>query len=473
MTSTLSEPQRATFSRTPPEIWLEIFTHLPSEALAWVHLTNRLFARVVRPLLFRHLEYHPYMCIAGYPMASGAPSSLAIPGPEPLRELLQRLECWGAADVAPLVRSCRVTEWPNSGVHGWHFFREQDPYVLLTALLDILPSFAGLRDLTLQSVHFTQRRLEQLCLLPNLARLEVDRCSLAEDHTIDSATLPSLGVSDFILKDYWADLDHWFPLLRRDKLVRLEIKLRDSTQFATQIHAGDPWSYLQTLHITDVVSRPLRNFLFPAVENFPSPMSDILPSLREYTGPAEYLPSLLSNPTLRRVIVPCWWPGDDTIAYFQTFVCPNNVTALRAGFEELDHTHLAGLSLVFPHLTELHVEVSSTYGNDSPLEPDSLFDAIAWHSPLPPGLQKLAIHWRYRHLHDIDFGCPDVNELKVALVAQHPDLRALWVDGSGTMYFWRKGQEVMQYDEGAEGDEGECDERRRALRVDWDAVPVG
>ncbi|KAJ7156200.1 hypothetical protein C8R46DRAFT_1115390 [Mycena filopes] len=479
-------------------MWLEIFTHLPSEALPSVHLTNRVLARIVRPLLFQHLEYHPYMCIAGYAMPSGTASCLTIPGPEPLRALFQRLEYWAAADVAPLVRSCRVTAWPNSGVHGWPFFRADDLYVLLTALFDTFPSFAGLRDLTLQSVHLTQPRLEQLCLLPNLARLEVEECTMAEAHTIDSATLPSLGVSDFTWTSFFAKLAHWFALLRRDKLVRLDIELRDSAELTAQIHTGDAWNHVKTLHVVAAVaSRPLRDVLskFPAVETLvldvpsaqpPSPMSDILlPLLREYTGPAEYLPSFLSNPTMRRVTIPRWWTLQwtdepiDTIAYFQTLVCPNNVTALRARFPEFDHTHLAGLSLVFPHLAELYVEVSSTYRNDvSPFEPDTFFDDIAWHSSLPTGLQKLAIHWQQvgtRYLHDLEYNCPDVNELKEALVAQHPDLRVLWVDGSGTMYFWRKGREVIQYDdEGAEEDEGlgECEERRRVLRVEWDAVFV-
>ncbi|KAJ7156167.1 hypothetical protein C8R46DRAFT_1226402 [Mycena filopes] len=428
------------FSWIPPELWLEIFAHLPSEALPCVHLTNRLFARIVRPLLFQHLEFHPYICLPGYPMSSRSPSGLAIPGPEQLRLLLDRLQFWVAADIAPLVRSCSVAKWPAHGVHGWPFSRVDDPYVLLTALFDTLPSFAGLRDLTLERVHFTQRRVEQLCLIPNLARLELDVCDVAENQTIDAAVLPSLGVSHFKVTHYFGDLSDWFPLLCRDKLVGLDIEVADSTLFFNQLHAGDPWPHVKTLRIR-TSSGPLRDILskFPALETLVlsihdyaadlSAISDILPLLREYTGPASSLAPFLSCPALRRVIVPLWWTenSSDIPAYFRAFVCPNNVTSLRAGFHWFDHMHVTGLGLVFPHLVELHLEVSSPMRST-------------------------------------------VNDLGGALVAQHPALTVLWLQGLDAIYFWRRGREVIRY---LHNGRDNYAQRQADLRVLWDAAHAG
>ncbi|KAF8215618.1 hypothetical protein K438DRAFT_1560595, partial [Mycena galopus ATCC 62051] len=100
----------------PEEIWAETFVHLPRTALPQVNLTHRTFHRITRPLLFRHFEFHPYMGIAGYQITACPPSGLLIPYAEHMPSLFDRLQFWSSPVIVPLVRTCRVSGWPNNGV---------------------------------------------------------------------------------------------------------------------------------------------------------------------------------------------------------------------------------------------------------------------------------------------------------------------------------------------------------------------
>ncbi|KAJ7935964.1 hypothetical protein B0H13DRAFT_1589952, partial [Mycena leptocephala] len=107
----------AVLQHIPDEIWAEIFAHLSRKSLAHADLTNWRFHRITRPLLFRELEFHPYTCIAGYPVTRCPSSALALPSrPEDIDLVLQRLQFWSTESISPCVRTCRLSPWPNSGV---------------------------------------------------------------------------------------------------------------------------------------------------------------------------------------------------------------------------------------------------------------------------------------------------------------------------------------------------------------------
>ncbi|KAJ7770039.1 hypothetical protein B0H16DRAFT_1517117 [Mycena metata] len=459
-----------TLQPLPNELWAEIFASLPHNALACVHLTSRLFAHIVKPFLFRALEFHPYVRLSGYRTVACPPSGLGLPRLEHIDSARQRLSYWSSSDIAPLVRACSVTPWVVLGGMAYSAFsRADDPYVLLTGLFDALPSFTHLCNLAFKGVHFTQQHIGNLYLLPNLMALEVEYCSVVLGTAIDTTILAPLPITHFAFThDASGDnMDHWVPLLPVDKLVHLRLQLYGHVRLFDQIQAGDDFTCVKSLQMPSLgsLSRPWTRILskFPAVESLildqhfacdvppHAPISDVLPSLREYQGPSTLLHFFLASPTLRHVDIPFWYTkfptGNDVLAYFQGFVGPNRITTLQAEFVQFDHVFLAGLGIAFPNLAELHIKVLVRGNGEAPFEADALFEAMAWHSRLTLNIRKFALSWKYLSSAKRTpvLGCPDVNELKDALVSQHPELKVVWVDGLDTMYLWRKGHDVVQY----------------------------
>ncbi|KAJ6542914.1 hypothetical protein B0H19DRAFT_1172412 [Mycena capillaripes] len=481
-------------TQLPDEIWAEILAHLPRSSFPHTNLTSWRFHRITRPLLFRDLGFHPYMGIAGYFITSCPPSGLALPGPEQIHLVMERLRFWSSPDIAPLVRSCRIAPWPNSGVHNWPFSRVQDPYVLLTRLFDTFPRFTNLRVLLLHQVHFTESRLQKLGLLPNLTVLEVDMCSVVDGEVINPLALTPLAVSDFrfMLTRSERAIDHWLPLLRLDTLHHLD--LHENARLFDQIQTGPAFPCVKSLKIAGNTSLIWSHIVakFPALEvlvvevtwrswtESHAPVANVLPSLREYTGPDGLLYFLLPLPTLRRVTIPLWDNGyPEILARFAAIVAPNNITALYAGLSEYDPQYLEGFSALFPNLTEFRVKITihlSYWTSGSVFDVESLFESLAQKSPLPIHIRKFAFQWAYTGYKNepdqLDFGCPDLNDLKNALVAQHPDLDVVWVDdGSDLMYFWRQGRDARMhlYDE-SESELGRADSQREQFGLLWDAV---
>ncbi|KAJ6514313.1 hypothetical protein C8R47DRAFT_1090915 [Mycena vitilis] len=482
----------------PDEIWTEVLAHLPRDMLSNVNLTSLRLHCLTRPLLFRKFEFHPYTCLPGYRTTSGNPSSLALPGPEQINLVIQRLRFWSTDDIAPFVRSCLIAPWPTSAVHGWSFFRvvwndsflAEDPYMLLTSLLDALPRFTNLNNLTFDRVHFTQSRLERLALLPPLKFLGVSMCGVAEGEVLFTSRLTPLAVAEFkfIHDNSFDGVDHWLDLLPRDTLRHAELSC--NKQLLDQIPNRAPFLSVTTLKLeaNNLLPWTLILHKFPALEvltiqnshwavNGASPNWGTFPPLREYAGPIGVLPFLLPLPTLRRVAVPRWpiWGSKDILGHFLALATPNTVTSLSAGFIDFEPRHLEGLCVLFPNLTELRISISvdNWAGRPCNFDVDTVFDALAQHSPLPATIRKLALRWEYHalsgHLFDVDYGCPDVHELQEALVTQFPDLQMVWFDGSGLMYIWRRGHAARQY-LWEDGDSEQAEDRREEFRLLWEGT---
>ncbi|KAJ7107708.1 hypothetical protein C8R44DRAFT_529646, partial [Mycena epipterygia] len=94
--------------RVPNELWLEVFHHLPRDALKDVSLTYHAFHNISRSLLFTDFEFHPYA-------TSGCVGILLLPSATEVDQSLERLAFWCSEDIAPLVRSCNVIPWQKIG----------------------------------------------------------------------------------------------------------------------------------------------------------------------------------------------------------------------------------------------------------------------------------------------------------------------------------------------------------------------
>ncbi|KAJ7221271.1 hypothetical protein GGX14DRAFT_353679, partial [Mycena pura] len=86
----------------PNEVWLHVFSYVPKNTLPAVSLTNSSFCRLIRPLLFTHLDFHPYACDRHTPETRGLPSSKEV------ERLMERLHFWCSDAIAPYVRSIKI-----------------------------------------------------------------------------------------------------------------------------------------------------------------------------------------------------------------------------------------------------------------------------------------------------------------------------------------------------------------------------
>ncbi|KAK7013113.1 hypothetical protein R3P38DRAFT_1516869 [Favolaschia claudopus] len=467
----------------PEETLAEIFAFLPRSVLPQVNLTAKSFHRISRPLLFRDLKIHPYVCIAGYSLLDCPPSGLAIPAEIHIAYLLERLQYWASPEIAPLVRTCSVSPWSNAGIgpmvsrddrNGWDFRTNvSDPYILLNAFFDVLPSFTSLRTFTLKKVHFRQTALKQLEMLPSGTTLCVDGGHVIRREEIDETELDSLPVSRFKCFHHSgardACLRQWIPRLDPDVLIHLDLTYNPI--FIEQILAlTGTFPRLTTLTVELLLHHQWSAVLakFPATETLSihrfgeceeltAPhisLDKLLPLIQEFTGPSELLNYFLVIPTLRRLSLDSWVPPtnpDDIPVYLGRLGMQNIVSMRTTLFQvQLQSSYFVGFSTLcstFPNLTELHINIADATDSDSDKLDEFLSELELRQTPLPTSLKKLAIHWsdsgsdpsRKQMSADV---LDRMKNIQNSLVSDNPELRCICLgmdDGSGMMYLWRRG----------------------------------
>ncbi|KAJ7328781.1 hypothetical protein DFH08DRAFT_1023156 [Mycena albidolilacea] len=406
------------------EMWTEIFSHLPRNALMQVHLTQRRLRAISRPFLFRQFHFHNS-------------TSLDIAS--------QRLQFWVSSEISPLVRQCCVK--PLRRLGGWGTVG----WSLLAEFFNSLHHFANLRHLTVAEVHYNAKFVRNLRLLPHLTHLEIRNCKMEE--IADLATLPPLEISEFAYLGLVPESypQHWFPFLLRSKLHYLSIPY-DQWLF-THILSGDAFPYVTRLELSIKARTLLSNLQilakFSATEvltlcNYsslpadssgesgepPIPLADVLASLGEYRGPYGLLDMFLPIPSLRRLVLPCVKP-DEHLPKLQSINTPNRITSSTCDSATSAMGIFALFVVIIPHWTEDDYE-EYYLGEQSSWEVYDLFEDLADKLPFPASISRLAIHWEYEddktHVED---GPPDVHALKDALVSKYPSFKAIW---AGALY---------------------------------------
>jgi hypothetical protein len=369
-------PTMAPLDQVPNELWLEIFDHLSWETLKYVSLTQRSFYRISRHLIFADFHFHPYA-------TSGL--SLLLPSVAKIKRAIERLEFWTSSDVAPLVRSCKLTPWVDSTPRH----HTDTPYILLAPFFGRLACFTGLRHLYANQVHFNQIGMANLCCLPALAYLRISGCRVGAGEPIDLSSL-ALRVSSFAFDPIDSQdegITHWIPLLNADHLRKLEVA--STPRFFDKITETMPsFHRLHTLSLTLDVSKTARNLMilskFPAVQvlSLSGPYqrggwdeagsdlqaADILPVLKKYKGYFRTLPIFLAVPTLTRLEAYEPFGFDGSPSHFMRQLkglpIPSRITALNVHFHNLEYAAIAPLSAFFAHLTQLSISVHAQIAAD-------------------------------------------------------------------------------------------------------------
>ncbi|KAJ6546755.1 hypothetical protein DFH09DRAFT_1506527 [Mycena vulgaris] len=415
-------------AQVPDELWVEVFKYLPKTCLRDVSSTYRTFSRISRPLVFSDFDFHPY--------AVGAGDRRLLPSATEVKRSFERLNFWCSPEIAPLVRSCKITAWV------WYprtFSDTETPYILLAAFFDRLSCFARLQTLYALCIDFTQIGVVGLCRLPVLTRLHIVNCIVAARERANTTAL-SLKVSSFILEREREGVDHWITLLDPDYLREMDVEL-SSHVFARTVANRSPFPHVHKLSAIMDNSLTMRwGGADPTVH-----ISGLLPALTEYTGPCNTLCLFLPRETLTHLVTPRCLPAD-FLRQLEGIGTPHNIPSLDLTFDDFDRAALDKLCRFFPRLTDLQITIIFG-GEDSAIDdganpkPTTFCHALATSPALPPTLKNLAISWYYE---GEDQNIPPVDEsdfapLRDALVARCPALTSLRFDGHKFLFRWRKG----------------------------------
>ncbi|KAJ7135763.1 hypothetical protein C8R44DRAFT_976568 [Mycena epipterygia] len=449
------------YRRVPNELWLEVFHNLFKEHLKNVSLTCRTFHRVSHHLLLANFDWF---------LSSSS---------ETLEASMERLGFWCSDEIAPLVRSCRITTLGPRSSHS------DSPYIVRRdEFFKRLPCFTGLQRIAAYRLQFTQQGLINLCGLPVLASLYIHACYFPQAEEI----LPNgleLKVSTFVFRNFNQKIprgfvNHWTQLLHPNHLRELDVDPRgffgnsadeettnDTEKFLErQIDNLPSFPHVHKLKISTLHSTMSYNLAilskFPGVRVFSvdgwSLRDDasgprvqtpqILPVLAEYTGPYRALHIFLPRVTLTRLTI-SGCDIDDLITELKAIRPLDDITSLNVTFyDSMDHVTLNAMCGFFPRLAELYIHISfhlseeNNFEDDMNPEPAWFFNMVAESVTFPPTLERLAMSWVYRSDYIMEFEranpLPRFAYLRDALVARCPALTSLWLDGYNFLFRWRK-----------------------------------
>ncbi|KAJ7453042.1 hypothetical protein B0H11DRAFT_2201142 [Mycena galericulata] len=351
-------------SRFPNELWLEICTYLPLEALRNLSSTHRALYALARVLGFTEFKLYPY------PYYYKPPQAL-------LEAALERLEFWFSPKVAPHVRSCtaryNMSRWQGSLLMS----HDRVPHVLMNSFFERLPKFTGLKRLNTDQIQWTQLGIVNLCALSALTHLELSRSQMAFGERIDPSSL-TLRISTFITNCDFSMHVVWLSLLSRDTLRELSL----SYPHALARPGVLPFPHVHKLSVNEFPIRtegthamctkfPTLRVLvsdYRGVLHIPlAQMSEIFPVLERYTGSHRNLHIFTHRTTLTHITLDSGFQFSNVLTEFQGVVSLPNITSLTASFtsaapseaseNSFGEGEIDALFTLFPRLTVLELKL--------------------------------------------------------------------------------------------------------------------
>ncbi|KAJ6479625.1 hypothetical protein C8R45DRAFT_1155666 [Mycena sanguinolenta] len=495
-------------SRLPNELWAEILKNVSDYHKSTAEsfsLTCRVFCGVSRPRLFSRIDFTSY--VIG---KNGLP---LLPSPSEIDRRIKRLDFVCSAEIAPLVRECHIQgQTLSSGWYTWSF-STGTPYILLDALFERLARFTGLQRLYASQISFTQARVDILFRLLHLSQVHVSGCTVTSGESI--APPPrALHVSDFHLWHYSGfghREDYWIPLLHPDHLRVLSVALNSdcirravlTTPTFPNVHTLTASTYNMTLsqNLTFLSRFPGVRILrlwgdghgldLDAVD---VEAGTLFPHLAEYYGPCQPLPLFLASTNLRRMQIDCS-PPEEFLSRIQGL----NLTSLHATLTKLDNAVFNKIVEFLPHLAELLLIIDvgdlstlfrrEIYGGKLPKDEvvdgwsgdcvrsgftvSTFFLKLSSVPFLPPGLERLAIHWKINKDQFYDeysaYKLPNFPYIRDVFRTKCPALTWLSLDGIFFMLEWQLMSDgtVDEYI-GKNFHDGGGLRQSRAIFWDWD-----
>ncbi|KAF8079041.1 hypothetical protein FPV67DRAFT_1467303, partial [Lyophyllum atratum] len=350
----------------PPEIWLRIFAYLsdlPTDLKAST-LTCSSFRTLAQPLLFTVIDVSPFFLAYSVDRRIYRPRKY-------LDRTAQRLDFYCSPRIAPAVTHCWISPYSRTGFPARNPRDNLDAELIIDKVVEALPSFPNLRNLSWHCTDFTAKWWDVIYRLP-VKNLWLNSCMIE-------------GVDPQPLFIQHLDLDQWawegevtnhvsiheehspgvseaiLPvILHPDHIQHISMPRTDTCTGLFSVMASmDTFTSLRVLRVPfDAIASPC---FIPALLQCPileelrifSPMDeehreltmaylppDALPSLSIYEGPYTYLLAFGIGRSLKKALI---WGLDDPPA-----LCDPS----RLVYE------LRRLSLFNPTLDTLHMSVS-------------------------------------------------------------------------------------------------------------------
>ncbi|KAJ7162850.1 hypothetical protein C8R46DRAFT_1101682 [Mycena filopes] len=433
----------ALVDRVATELWLDIFHHLyhlSKETLRAVSLTQRAFHSMSRQVIFADFSFRPYGLLGlsdlDLPLLPNEAADLALH--------LDRIEFWTSAEIAPLVRSCRIAPLIISPADGWS---SDNGGAVLDVFLQKLPRFTALRQIHATYMNLAPALISLSCL-PNLEHLRLEYSS-QHQHSVKRVTIltppSSLGWNELMQAMRSSHLRELVILVPALELQVLRAILHNTPTFPN-VHRLS----LSTLAATHAFTILVK---FPAVDT-PSFIGESqvglqtdgrcnLPLLRSYSGPSNIFRGL-TLPRLRELVIDDAWGVDSFFQVLEALPAPLNITLLAVTLRGFNYTALRTLCGNIPSLIELRVDVQASDAEPA-AEAATFFDTLSSDPMVPPTLERLALCWPPRYgLYDPEGtdenNVPNLALLRDSLLLRCPRLRTLLVDGGYFVLSWSRGK---------------------------------
>ncbi|KAK7047033.1 hypothetical protein R3P38DRAFT_2877925 [Favolaschia claudopus] len=442
-------------STFPTELWTEICSFLPTEALRNLSSTHHPLYDVARPLGFTEYKLYFY------------------PDKNKLDDALERLAFYSSPEMARKVRTCTA----RINTYKWQGSPQREDqgseHVLMNAFFAALPKFTALQEFCANRIQFTRTGLTSMCALRTLRRVEVSACTIANGQHIDRASL-TLSIEKFTARfdDHMNDL--WMSSLSRDTLRDLE--------FAEPMGVINvrPFPNVQRLKVHNLpphLSDTLAIFSkFPNLRIYESSYTSVLrnvppaqeaaifPVLEQYTGAFENLTIFLQRPTLTHIELESGYPVQLLLNHLRGYTYVPNITSFTAFFtsdaeNEFGETELNALLTLFPGLRELELKLRPDAREDGGFTPQAttFFSKLPSTALLPRTLNTLSLEWDFPYEYGstesamgndpaapLPADIPDLPSLCAALRERCPELIHIYLNGYHFGYVWWNTESVWE-----------------------------
>ncbi|KAK7059965.1 hypothetical protein R3P38DRAFT_3384555 [Favolaschia claudopus] len=443
--------QHTTF---PNELWAEICSYLPSDALRNLSSTHHPLYDLVRPLGFTEYKVYPY------------PYDF-YPQKRKLDNAIDRLAFYSSPKMAPNIRTC-TARWNPQKWQGSPQREDQgSEHVLMKAFFAAIPKFTALQKFYADRIQFTQTGLTNLCALPALRLVDLSSCTVANGEHIDTASL-TLRVESFTsCYDYQMN-DLWDSLLSRTTLRYLD--------FADLKSVKDlqPFPSVHTLKLREFPMMPYDIFSFfsrfPNLRIFrseyygvlrnlsPAQEASIFPILEEYTGAYENLRIFILRPTLTHIELDSGFSVQNLLKTVLGHTSFPNITSFKARFtsdvtEEFSQMEFNALLTLFPLLSTLDLTLIPDAQEDGGFTPQAtaFLSNLPSNALLPRTLKTLLLEWDFPYEYGSTESAmghdpaapppediPDFPSLRAALRQRCPELTHIMLNGYHFGYVWWK-----------------------------------
>lgn len=274
-------------ANVPPELWLSIFPYLDDKDLRAVTRTCSDFRLLAQPLLFRVLDVSPFF------LAYNSDRIIYRPR-QYLQATLDRLNFYKSPRIAPAVKGLWVSPYARSGFPARHLADDLNPTLVISAIIDALPTFPNLRSLTWHCIDIHPSWWASIQRQPSLTKLWINSSSILPPSSTDEPlSANSLKVTHLDLDHYaWEGQTTNLVSVHEERLKGVDPLLLSMTVNSEYIRSVSVPRYDTALRLFSVL-RKLGSDIRCTLSSLTLPYSSTISE--------DFVPSLIASPSLKEL----------------------------------------------------------------------------------------------------------------------------------------------------------------------------